>query len=169
MKAGCLTAKIGNVTTHNFALTDRDRQEDGYFQMSILKWQSTFELNIKEFDDHHKHLVGLLNSLHDCFQSESCKEKLGVIIGELINYAMYHFSAEEQWMEEHKYPRFSQHRDEHIAFAKKVSEFQKDFKDGKEELTLDVLTFLVNWLTEHILGSDANFGNFARRLSNNDL
>jgi hemerythrin-like metal-binding protein len=81
---------------------------------------------------------------------------------------MYHFGAEEHWMVEHKYPSFSQHRDEHIAFAKKVSEFQKDFNSGKVELSLDVLTFLINWLTEHILGSDANFGNFARRLSNND-
>ncbi|MDD2853467.1 MAG: bacteriohemerythrin [Desulfuromonadaceae bacterium] len=136
--------------------------------MSIIQWQSTFELNIKEFDDHHKHLVDLLNSLHDSILSKSCKEKLGVIIGELIDYSVYHFTAEERWMEEHKYPGFPQHRDEHIAFTRKVSQFQKDFNSGKVELTLDVLTFLMDWLIEHILGSDANFGNFARRLSHND-
>lgn len=132
-----------------------------------MKWQSTYELNIKEFDDHRKHLVGLLNTLHANLISGSNKETLGAVVRELIDYATYHFFAEEHWMEEHKYPGFSRHREEHIAFKNKVSAFQKDFQSGKIDLTMEVFTFLVNWLVEHILGSDANFGNFARRLSDN--
>ncbi|MDR3581414.1 MAG: bacteriohemerythrin [Oryzomonas sp.] len=136
--------------------------------MSFMTWQSTFELDIKEFDDHHKHLIGLMNGLHSNFTNGSGKEVLGAVVGELIDYASYHFLAEETWMNKHKYPGLSQHQDEHTAFKIKIVEFRNDFQNGKAELTIEVLIFLMRWLTEHILVSDAQFGNFARRLSIND-
>ena len=133
--------------------------------MPFMKWENTFELNIKEFDDHHRHLVGLMNSLHANLISGASDETLGVFVGKLTDYAIYHFSAEEHWMDEHRYPGYIEHRDEHITFVNKICEFQKDFEIGKAELSIEVLTFLMSWLIEHILLSDANFGNFARRLS----
>ena len=91
-----------------------------------MKWENTFELNIKEFDDHHRHLVGLMNSLHANLISGASDETLGVFVGKLTDYAIYHFSAEEHWMDEHRYPGYIEHRDEHITFVNKICEFQKD-------------------------------------------
>jgi hemerythrin len=143
-------------------------KETGNFNMPFMTWQSTFELDIKEFDDHHKHLISLMNSLHSNFISESGREILGAVVRELTDYASYHFHAEENWMDEQKYAGLSKHRDEHTAFKKKIVEFQNDFQSGKTDLTMDVLIFLMKWLTEHILGSDAHFANFGKRVPIND-
>jgi len=133
--------------------------------MTYMEWESTFELNIKEFDDHHKYLVDLMNVLHANIINGANNDTLIAVVAELIDYASYHFQVEEHWMEENKYPGFSQHRDEHIKFATKVSEFNKDFLDGKAALTIEVLSFLMDWLSDHILGADANLGYFAEGLS----
>jgi hemerythrin len=155
------------ISTHILVRTDGGGQEAGGLRMSFMKWESTFELDITEFDDHHKYLVGLMNALHANYASVASNETIGVVVDELVDYAVYHFRAEEQWMEDHNYQGLPPHRDEHRAFAEKMSEFQKDFKSGKSELTIEVLTFLMNWLKDHILGSDANYGKFAKRLSHN--
>lgn len=133
--------------------------------MPFMKWESTFELNIEDFDDHHKHLLDLMNTLYADFAGGSRKETLGIVIGELVDYAAYHFQAEESWMQEHKYPAFSRHQNEHITFTDKVREFNRDFQSGKTLLAVEVLAFLMNWLKDHILKTDAGFVGFARDLS----
>ena len=133
--------------------------------MAFMEWQKSFELNIEEFDDHHKHLIGLIDCLFDSYRMGKDKEILGGMLYELVSYTEYHFQAEEAWMTEHKYPSLSQHHNEHINFVSKVIEFNNDFKDGKAELSADVLKFLVNWLTQHILKADASYGKFAGTIS----
>ncbi len=136
--------------------------------MAFMKWQETYELGIKEFDDHHKHLVHLLNTTYDSLKSGADISALGSVLDELIDYATYHFAAEEQWMIAHKYHKLSRHRDEHNAFSSKVTEFQKLFHQGKADLSTEVLTFLLDWLTDHIIVSDADYGHFAARFPHPD-
>ena len=127
-----------------------------------MEWQNTFELGIEEFDHHHKHLIGLMNNLHDGILSGESIETLGIILDEIGDYTSYHFRAEEDWMEEHMYPGLTWHRDQHSDFVSKVNNFKIDLMSGKMGLPLEVLSFLMTWLTDHILGSDANFRNFAK-------
>ncbi|MFZ4855675.1 MAG: bacteriohemerythrin [Desulfuromonadaceae bacterium] len=133
--------------------------------MSFMQWQSTYILGINEFDDHHKHLVGLINTLHDSIKGESKREVLDAVAVELVEYAVYHFSAEEYWMEQHNYHGLAAHHAEHSAFTKQITEFQKAFQSGTVDITLDVLSYLVGWLGNHILVSDAQYANFAGQLS----
>jgi len=133
--------------------------------MPFMQWHNTFELGIKEFDDHHKHLVDLLNKVYDDFTNGANHEALGAVFGDLIAYASYHFAAEESWMQKYKYPGFNWHLKEHDELRAKALKLQKDYADGKEKISVDVLMFLVEWLSEHILISDAQYGKFARGLS----
>jgi hemerythrin-like metal-binding protein len=67
-------------------------------------------------------------------------------------------------MEIHHYPQRSQHIEEHERFSQRVVEIQKEFQRGKTNLSLEVMQFLKNWLTEHILKTDAAYGTFAKGL-----
>lgn len=128
--------------------------------MPVFEWNSSFEVGVQQFDSHHQHLVGLLNKVYDDFTSGAPSENVGIILDELIDYATYHFTAEESWMKETRFPQIEQHSWEHEMFSKRVIEIQKDFHKGNQRLTLEVLTFLKNWLTNHILKSDSEYSRF---------
>ena len=131
---------------------------------TFMKWQGTFELNIKEFDDHHKQLVFLMNAVHRDVVGGANQGTVLVVLGELIKYASYHFSAEEYWMEKHGYPNVTRHKQEHSEFSSRVATLKCSLSQSKTDLSMEVLTFLMDWFTCHILESDALYGTFARTL-----
>jgi hemerythrin len=132
--------------------------------VSFIPWDSSFESGIHEFDEHHKHLVNLLNITYDGFTGEADHTDLAAVLDELVDYATYHFIAEEHWMEVHNYPRLPQHREEHFNFTCRILELQKEYHASMSNLSLDVLLFLQDWLITHILKSDADYGLFAKGL-----
>jgi len=133
--------------------------------MSLMEWDKSFELGVGEFDEHHKYLITLLNMSYDSFTSGAGSAGLGSILDELIDYATYHFSAEEHWMRVHGFPGLQLHQEEHNNFSKRVVEIYKDFRNGRTNLSLEVLQFLKNWLSNHILKTDAEYSRFADGLS----
>ncbi len=130
--------------------------------MPLMKWLSSYELGINEFDEHHKHLVYLLNMKCDGGTCGADSEELGSVLNELIDYATYHFNAEEHWMTVHGYPRLSDHCEEHKRFCERVIKVQDDLYKGKPNLGIEVFQFLSIWLTDHILNSDADYARFAK-------
>lgn len=138
--------------------------------MPFIDWDNSFELGIENFDDHHRHLVGLINKIYVDFTTGVPSEDVGSVLEELINYVSYHFGAEENWMEKQKYPMLVQHVAEHEKFCNSVIVFWQDYNLGKNVLSLDILTFLKSWLIDHILKSDAEYGIFmATRGVDDDL
>lgn len=133
--------------------------------MPLMQWKSTFELGIKEFDEHHKHLVNLLNMTYDGLTCGASHDELGSVLDEIIDYSTYHFAAEENWMEINKYPNLSQHKEEHEKFCSRAEGILEVFHQGKMDLNLEVTQFLLNWLTYHIMKTDADYGRFAQGLS----
>src|SRR5450631_3276687 len=129
--------------------------------MLVMEWDDNFFLGINDFDEHHKHLIDLLNMAFDGFTCKAGHDELAVVLDELYDYAMYHFAAEEYWMVVNEYPGSEQHSEEHEIFTNKVVAFQKDFSNRKTSLALEVLQFLMSWLTNHILETDGEYGRFA--------
>lgn len=128
--------------------------------MPILEWNDSLILGIKKFDEHHLHLVELLNDLYDRFKARDTGERIGSVLDELIFYATYHFNCEESMMAELAYPDYEIHIGEHQRFIKRVLEIQQNFHNSKINVTFEVLSFLKNWLTNHILDTDVKFGAF---------
>jgi hemerythrin len=125
--------------------------------MPIVEWSDDYLLGIQEFDEHHEHLVELLNNAYDEYNGGASSEAIEEIIDKLAEYANYHFAAEEHWLSENSYPKLYEHIIEHVSFGQRVADFQKDFHDGNKSLTTEILSFLVEWLTVHILGSDTDY------------
>jgi hemerythrin-like metal-binding protein len=81
----------------------------------------------------------------------------GEILHRLIDYTVHHFSAEEKLMEKHNYPGLVAHRAEHKALTAKVMEFQNDFDAGNTTIAVQLMTFLQDWLRNHILSVDQRY------------
>lgn len=128
--------------------------------MAIFTWEDRFLTGVPQIDQDHLHLVKLLNTLHDDFINHSSADRLNALYFELIDYATYHFAAEEQLMQQHGYPAAAAHKREHALFAGEVAEIHANHLKRQHPLFLEVLVFLQNWLTSHILQSDIALGRF---------
>ena len=125
--------------------------------MPIVEWSARFCLGIEQFDREHKALVDLINSFYDACATESPVECLSQFYAELVEYATYHFRAEEAWMKGHEYLRFAEHKDQHEYFMREITKMQADFSEGKKDISLETLSFLIHWLRNHILVADADY------------
>jgi hemerythrin len=127
---------------------------------SIIQWDQSFSVGVKEIDNQHKKLVQMICDLHDAMRSGKGKTQMESILKELENYTVEHFGYEENLLEQNKYPGFLNHHKEHEKFVDKVVAFGNDFRENRAALTTEIMDFLKNWLVGHIKGIDKKYGPF---------
>ncbi len=130
--------------------------------MAFFQWEDSYSVKIKEIDDQHKVLVGMIAKLHEALSQGKGKDMMGVIVNELVDYSINHFSLEEKYMQTYGYPNYTSHKKEHYDFINKIDVFRSDFQAGKIMLSLEVMNFLKDWLTKHIMGVDQQYSMFFR-------
>ena len=128
--------------------------------MPLITWDNSYSVKIKVIDGQHQKLVHLVNELYEGLNQGKGREASGKTLDELINYTRTHFAYEEQLFKIHGYPGYADHKAEHDALASKVIDFQKQFKEGKANLALPLMTFLKDWLINHIRGTDQKYTAF---------
>lgn len=125
--------------------------------MAYINWSEDFSVKVREIDAQHKTLVEMINQLHQSMLDNRGIEAQKTIIEKMVEYANVHFESEEKHMRRLAYPGYQQHKTEHVHFAEKAFELQKRFNDTGFVLTLEILSFLRNWLQEHILVIDKQY------------
>jgi hemerythrin len=128
--------------------------------MNFMDWNDGYSVGITEIDDQHKHLVNLVNKLHEAMMAKRSTEVLSEVISQLIEYTGVHFATEEQLFARFSYPDTAPHVAEHQKFVESVETFYKDFQNKRIGVSIDILNFLTDWLKNHILGSDKKYGPF---------
>ncbi len=128
--------------------------------MALINWNDSLSVNVKEIDLQHKKLVDMINELNEAMRIGKGKEALGKIINGLISYTATHFKNEEQYFEKLRYPDAANHKKEHIAFVKKVTDFKDGFEKNNLAVTMEVMSFLSDWLKNHIKGTDKKYSKF---------
>ena len=128
--------------------------------MPLIKWNESFSVNIVEIDLQHQKLVSLINELNQAMLQGMGKAALTNILNELVAYSLNHFSIEEKYFAQYRYPDTASHKKEHLDFIQKVASFKKDFDSGKLGLSIEVMNFLSDWLQTHIKGSDKKYQPF---------
>jgi hemerythrin len=126
----------------------------------LFHWDSTYSVNVGVLDAQHKTLVTMINELHGAMTERTGKDKLGGILSNLIKYTQAHFASEERLMQSHGYPDFPAHKSEHENLTKTVLDLQRRFLANQTGMSIEVMEFLRDWLSNHILGSDKKYGPF---------
>jgi len=128
--------------------------------MAFMKWNTNLSVNVAEIDEQHQHLVGFLNNLNSSMKEGRGKDVLAKIVNELILYTKTHFATEEKYFDKFGYPEAIGHKREHALFIEKVAQFKKDFDAGNQLVSISILSFLRDWLVNHINGSDLKYSGF---------
>jgi hemerythrin len=126
--------------------------------MALLAWDPSYSVNVELIDKQHQMLVQMINDLYDAMMAGKDKDLLGRLINRLHTYAAMHFAREEDFFNQFEYPETATHAKEHKDFEKRVSNFEDQFKAGRQSLSREIITFLSDWLVKHIKGSDKRYG-----------
>ncbi|MBP1729405.1 MAG: hemerythrin-like metal-binding protein [Deltaproteobacteria bacterium] len=132
--------------------------------MAYMEWNETLSVQVREIDAQHKKLIECVNRLHQAMLDNRGKELHKEIIDEMCDYAASHFALEEMYMQRFNYAACEEHRKEHEKFAKEAAELKARADRGGLILTVVMLSFLKDWLQNHILGTDMKYvEHFKRR------
>ena len=108
-------------------------------------------------DNEHQRLIDIINNLYGAMRSGRSKGAIGSILDELIDYTKTHFAHEESLMQQSNYAGFDDQKRAHVALVNQVVEIQQKYHSGTA-MGQEVMTFLKNWLINHIQGMDKNYG-----------
>lgn len=131
--------------------------------MAYIKWRDNYDIGFKEVDEQHKQLVSIINELYEAQSTGTSKIVIGESLDKVIDYTRYHFESEEKYMKNYNYPGLDQHKKEHIDLINQAENLKKEFTNNNLLLSLKTLDFLKDWLINHILGSDKEFGEYVRQ------
>ena len=128
--------------------------------MIFMEWTEDFSVKIPSIDEQHKKFIGLLNNFYSGFKEKSSKERLAELIRGLKDYAVYHFSTEEKYMEMYNFPGYKSHKSEHEIFIEKISGISERYESGRLVIplvSLEIIDFMKNWLSKHIMSTDKKY------------
>ncbi len=123
----------------------------------LIRWNQTYELGHAEIDNQHKKLVDIINDFYNAFANAEAHEKIGQIINDLVNYTVFHFTSEEEIFIDSAYPEKETHLKTHKSFVDKLKDYHREIKEGNMTTTYDLMTFLRDWLVNHIMGTDKGY------------
>ncbi len=128
--------------------------------MSYIEWTNEYSVNVKQMDDEHKKLFALLDEYYEAMSQKRTKEAMAKIMKGLLDYATYHFGDEEKLMLQHGFAGYPEQREQHAYFLSTVQDYQKRLAEGKLLLSVEITSFLRDWLVKHIQAKDKQYGPF---------
>lgn len=126
--------------------------------MPVLPWSNMFAVGVQEIDNQHRKLVEILNRLGDAGGGANGAALQNQILDELTEYTVYHFSTEERLMAQHAYEGTAKHTEEHKKLVNAVKALHVRRANGETLPFDELMIFLRDWLTNHIMGSDKALG-----------
>lgn len=123
-----------------------------------IYWDPKFTVHNESIDRQHQELFRITNNLIDEYEKGSmqCYDT----IKELVDYLWEHFRVEQQLMMELNYPSFTTHMEQHKKFMDQVESFLQDHRNGAENLSQNLISFLVNWVSTHTTTLDLQYGEY---------
>ena len=129
--------------------------------MPIIQWTPDFSVGVASIDTDHKLLISLINQLDDAIRGGEPKETVNRVLDALLDYTNYHFTREELLMRACGYPDIEAHARTHATLRAQVHDIRGRYRRNAESIhAREVLAFLKNWLTTHIIGRDKLYAPF---------
>jgi hemerythrin len=128
--------------------------------MAYLDWNEEFSVGVPEMDEQHKKWIAIINELHDAMKTGKANTVMSDILTKMIDYIVFHFTAEENLLKTKNYSDFYGHKKTHDQYAVKAKEMVKEFMSGKVLMSLQVMDSLRDWLTSHIMIQDKKYGSY---------
>lgn len=119
-------------------------------------WNADYSVGNEVLDSQHRHLFDLGNRIQ---QAKPAEAKAYVM--SLYKYIRVHFTEEEQHMKNIGFPELTEHQAMHEQLITQLNKLSEGFRP---EMMDELVTFLHNWLVNHVFKEDKKYFDFVRAL-----
>jgi hemerythrin-like metal-binding protein len=120
-----------------------------------VEWDESLRVGIDTIDEHHRYLLDLINDLYEVVSQKRGAREVARLVKATDAYAKVHFRAEEKMMQHYGYAGLQSQVQQHHAFEAKTREFYEELHANPLVAQFDVLSYLRDWLINHIRIEDA--------------
>jgi hemerythrin len=129
----------------------------------LITWKDEYNLGIEKIDEQHRYLFAIAGRVYELLRDDFSidkYDKIVSIINELKEYTVYHFRFEEDYMRSIGYKKFLSHKVAHDDFVARINSIDlKDMDEKQDQYIMELIDFIINWITEHILKTDKQYVN----------
>jgi hemerythrin len=134
-----------------------------------FQWTDEYSVGIPEIDEQHKALFDLIDKIHTAILEHKGTSACVEVLDELVDYTRIHFALEQSLMHMGHYPDYKAHCALHRDLVTEVESMQSKIHSGSAAISFELLHFLRNWLTKHIMGEDKKYAAFFSNNGHNGL
>ena len=119
-----------------------------------------YYIGIKMIDEQHNQLFTYADEAYELLNDEFTPDKydrVDILLEKLYDYTVKHLADEEAYMESIHYNKLFTQKVQHQAFIEKLDEFMESHnkeEENQDEQIMKILTYLTEWLVNHILYVD---------------
>lgn len=127
-----------------------------------IVWNSKYEIGVPRIDFEHRIFADLIASFAERIAHGKDRLALSRTLREIIKYADFHFTSEENLMEECQYPGLKEHISTHRVLQNALNDKAMSMAGGliaPEEL----LSFLIDWFLDHTTREDTRIALYCRQ------
>ncbi|MGB9197092.1 MAG: bacteriohemerythrin [Terriglobales bacterium] len=133
-----------------------------------VHWIESYSVGVAELDEHHQYFFCLLNILQDAIGEDKSESVVEMVLNELLEFARYHFTTEEELMRKANYPGLARHSEEHAIVAARLAKLKKSFQPGEKDNGFALLDLVRSWLVKHFEQADKEYSAYLRVLPAED-
>jgi hemerythrin-like metal-binding protein len=124
-------------------------------KLQRINWDPIYSVHVEILDEQHKKLFETVNHLIEVFESGS--GDFISVFNKLIEYISGHFHQEHIVMMNSGFPGFAAHSREHQQFIEKVEEFMQSYKAADQDLGINMVVYMKNWIRNHTTTIDMEY------------
>lgn len=127
-----------------------------------IEWDPKYSVDIEEIDDFQKKMLEMFNEIIDMKVEGTDAKAFANLITDLNDYSKLYFSREEKILKKRGYPDFESHTKAHRQFIRSSISLRREIAEDDNNLTLEAILELRDWLINHIETSDSLYTPFLR-------
>jgi len=132
-----------------------ENTRNGLFQFS-----PKYSVLVDDMDQEHIQIFDFVNQIHQQIKDQASIVNILQTFKRLASFTAQHFATEEALLLKHSYPGLDAQKRAHIKLLNEVGVYIEKIEQGEDVNLIGVLMFLNNWLKEHILKDDLQYGQY---------
>ena len=127
-----------------------------------IEWEEKFSVDVPELDAYQKEILEKFNTLIDMKTNDEEAKVVTNMISDINDFSKMYFAREEKLLRQRKYPDLESHAKFHRQFIRNSISLRREIAEDINNLTIEIILVLRDWLVDHIETSDSLYVPFLR-------